>query len=326
MAETFLNDERSDYFSNIISLVPERRLTFSVLIVDDDKMVRTALENEVMKLGFDYKSASNGLEAFKILEQSPDSFDIVLLDRMMPIMDGLTMVRHMKASPLMRHIPVVMLTADSQYEHMREGLKAGVFYYLPKPTSAPVLESVLMAAKNEVEHRQTLREELKKHRASFDLIQQCKFEFRTLQEAVCLAAFMASCFPDPERVMTGLAQLMINAVEHGNLEIGYDKKTQLLADNIWRAEIDKRLQMDEHKNKKVEAILARQDNGLVVTITDQGAGFDWRDYIQVDPGRVGDNHGRSIAQAAALSFDKLTYNEKGNKAVIFVGDNPPLEW
>ena len=183
-----------------------------------------------------------------------------------------------------------------------------------------------MAAQNEVIHRKTISIELKKHRASFDLIQQCKFEFKTINEAVCLAAFMASCFPDPERVMVGLAQIMMNAVEHGNLGIGYDRKTQLLEDGIWRAEVDRRMNQPENADKKVEAILARQDNGIIVTITDQGEGFNWNEYIHVDPGRVGDNHGRSIAQAAAMSFDKLTYNDKGNKAVIFVGDTPPFDW
>ena len=65
---------------------------------------------------------------------------------------------------------------------------------------------------------------------------------------------------------------------------------------------------------------------MYVVITDQGDGFDWKKFMRIDPSRAGDNHGRGIAQANATSFDKLTYNDKGNQVIAFVGLEKQLEW
>jgi two-component system cell cycle response regulator len=141
-----------------------------------------------------------------------------------------------------------------------------------------------------------------------------------------LALFMANCFPNPERILPGLAELIANAVEHGNLGIGYQQKTVLLTEGTWRDEIQRRLELPENAKKYGEAVIARKTDGIYVVITDQGNGFDWRQYMRIDPARASDNHGRGIAQANMLSFDKLSFNSKGNQAVGFVRDKPDLDW
>lgn len=311
---------------NIISLysIPERPLT--VLAVEDDRLQRAFLEDRVLSLGHKIIEAENGAEALNILRAEQSSIDIVLMDRIMPVMDGLTAVRRMKDDPQLRKIPVIMITGASSAHEMHEGLEAGVFYYLSKPVEAAVLNSVLAAAVREVEQYRTLSNELRRHRTSFNLIETCKFQFRSLEEAECLAAFAANCFPSPERVLQGMAELLINAVEHGNLEVGYERKTQLIEDGTWRVEIERRLTLDEYRNRYVELTIARRPDGIYAVVTDQGAGFNWQKYMSIDPSRAGDNHGRGIAQANALSFDRLTYNAEGNQAIAFAGQHKPLEW
>ena len=209
---------------------------------------------------------------------------------------------------------------------MQQGLDAGVFYYLTKPVEESMLRSVLAAAVREARQARTLAEELGKHRTSFNLIDTCKFKFRTLTDAESLAAFIANCFPEPERVLPGLAELLINAIEHGNLGLGYDQKTKLIESGTWRSEIQRLQNMPQHEDKYAEAAISHKENGTYVVIEDQGAGFEWRKYLKIDPARAGDNHGRGIAQANTVSFDKLVYNEKGNKAVAFVGTEKQLDW
>lgn len=305
---------------------PVRNRAITVLAVDDDVMSREFLRAHIEKLGHKALVAENGAQAIALLTGGKDPVDVVLMDREMPVMDGLSAVGRMKQEPRLRKIPVIMITALKSPERIQEGLDAGVFYYLAKPVEDKVFHSVLEAAIRESRQMRTLAEELAKHRASFDMIETCRFTFRTLAEAESLAAFMANCFPDPERALWGLSELMINAIEHGNLGLGYDNKTRLVAGGKWFNEVERLQQSPEYREKKVIATIAHKQGGVYVVIEDEGAGFDWKRYLQIDPSRAGDNHGRGIAQANAMSFDKLTYNEKGNKAVGFVSYATQLQW
>lgn len=298
----------------------------SVLAVEDDMLSMEFLKAQITELGHDMYTATEGQNALAVLESNRGKIDVVLMDREMPIMDGLTAVRRMKDNPATRNIPVIMVTGADSVDEMKEGLDAGVFYYLTKPVEEDMLRSVLSAAVREALQAKTLAEELGKHRTSFDLIDTAKFKFQTLAEAESLAAFIANCFPDPQRVLPGLGELLINAIEHGNLGIGYDEKTQLVEAGTWRAEIERLQTLPQHEKKAATATIAHKENGTYVVIQDEGNGFDWKSFMQIDPARAGDNHGRGIAQANSTSFDKLTYNEKGNQAVAFVGDGKDLEW
>ncbi len=311
---------------NIIPFLTRADRPLTILAVEDDRLQRAFLEQCVTALGHSIIEAENGAEALSVLQNEAGRIDIVLMDRIMPLMDGLTAVRRMKDNPALRRIPVIMVTGASTPHEMQEGIEAGVFYYLSKPVNRDVLNSVLAAAVREVEQNRTLNGELRRHRASFSLIETCKFHVRTLEEAECLAAFTANCFPDPDRVLQGMGEILINAIEHGNLEIGYERKTQILQDGTWRAEIERRLGLEEYRQRYVEVTIARRTDGVYAIITDMGAGFNWQRYMSIDPARAGDNHGRGIAQANALSFDRLTYNAQGNQAVAFVGRERTLEW
>lgn len=311
---------------NIVPFLNAPDKSLNILLVEDDRMQRVFMAERVEALGHKFMEAENGEEALTLLHAQPDKIDIVLMDRIMPLMDGLTAVRRMKDDPVLRKIPVIMVTGAASSYEMQEGIEAGVFYYLAKPVAADMLGSVLTAASREVEQMRGLTSEMRRHRASFNLINSCKFHIRTLDEAECLAAFAAHCFPEPERVVQGMAELMINAVEHGNLEIGYERKSELIEDGTWRAEIERRLSLPEYQSRVAEVTVARREDGVYLVVTDQGGGFNWQRYLTIDPARAADNHGRGIAQANALSFDRLTYNAQGNQAVAFVGQRKRLEW
>lgn len=316
----------STYPENIVPFLMSQEKQFTVMAVEDDRLQRAFLEERVLALGHKIIESDNGEDALRILRERPNDIDIVLMDRIMPVMDGLTAVRRMKDSPELRKIPVIMVTGASSPQEMQEGLEAGVFYYLAKPVDPNILASVLSAAVREVEQVRALTNELRRHKASFNLLETCKFKLKTLDEAECLSAFVAHCFPDPERVVQGLAELIVNAVEHGNLDIGYSRKSELIEDGTWRAEIDRRLTLPEFCDRYVEVSIARRQDGVYAIVTDQGAGFNWQKFMTIDPSRASDNHGRGIAQANALSFDRLTYNSEGNQAVAYVGWETSLEW
>ncbi len=298
----------------------------TALIVDDDRMMRLMLEKQVEHMGYRAISAGGGEEALTFLQNKNNSIDIVILDQEMPGMKGLELLRIMKESKNLERIPVIMVTGYDQGEEIRKGIDAGVFYYLTKPLDEAILQSVVVSAAREVQQQNKLKAELQKHKTGFALICSCRFVFKTVTEAEHLSAFLANCYPDPERVLPGLARLMINAVEHGNLAMSYDDKTEFFEKGNWQQEVERRAALPIFQSKVVEVLFEKGKAGYSVSIEDQGKGFDWQQYLEIDPARAMDTHGRGIAQAKATSFDELYYNEIGNKVTAIVHGNQNLEW
>jgi len=112
-------------------------MTARVLVVDDVPANRKLLEVRLTAEYFDVVTASNGVEALEMAERGP--CDIVLLDVMMPGMDGFEVCRRLKANPATHHIPVVMVTALDQPEDRVRGLEAGADDFLTKPVSDTAL-------------------------------------------------------------------------------------------------------------------------------------------------------------------------------------------
>ena len=311
---------------NDITETEEHSSQARILVVDDDRTMRMMLAGLVENMGHEVIETVSGEAAIDILENGKIVIDIVLLDREMPGMDGLAVMARIKENQRLKNMPVIMVTGSNKPEQIREGLDTGVFYYLTKPIDQDITISVLNSAVRKIEQHKTLSSELKKHRASFNLIERCIFCFKTMAEAEHLAAFLAYCCPDPERVLFGFGKFLMNAVEHGNLGITYDEKTELIEQGSWRKEIERRQDLPEYKDRSVHVDFRRGRNDITVKITDQGAGFDWRRYLEVDPARAMDNHGRGIAQARAMSFDEIAFNEAGNEVTATVRNEEELEW
>lgn len=103
----------------------------SVLVVDDEEMTRDLLRLMLKGTGFKIDEAEDGYSALeKIAAQKPD---IVILDVMMPGMDGLTVCRTLRSQPQTIDLPVIMLSAKTTPTAIQDGLDAGANKYLTKP-------------------------------------------------------------------------------------------------------------------------------------------------------------------------------------------------
>jgi len=112
-------------------------MTARVLVVDDILANVRLLEAKLMSEYFEVHTASNGLEALEAIETfSPD---IILLDVMMPGIDGIEVCRRIKSNPETQHIPVIMVTALDQPEDRVQGLEAGADDFITKPVSDAAL-------------------------------------------------------------------------------------------------------------------------------------------------------------------------------------------
>ena len=108
-------------------------MSWSVLIVDDEPLTQDMLRLMLEPAGFRVTSAEHGVEALeKIQESKPD---IVLLDVMMPHMDGITVCKKLRSDPQTAALPIIMLSGKTHLNAVEEGLDAGANRYLSKPMS-----------------------------------------------------------------------------------------------------------------------------------------------------------------------------------------------
>ncbi len=286
-----------------------------ILIVDDQEIniyiIKEYLEDEEYIL----HGALDGNIALQKLEAEPDKYDVVLLDRMMPNLDGLEVLRRIKSNPQLEHLPVILQTAMARKEEIQEGIRAGAYYYLTKPFDEDELLSIVQTAVHDATILRNLRETLAGTVETIKLMDSGTFHFQTLAEATSLASLLAKGYPAPQKAISGIRELLINAVEHGNLAISYKEKTQLTNTFTWEKELDRRLELPENKVKFAKVEFKKSETNIRLTITDQGNGFNWQEYLDVAPERIGDNHGRGIAMAKLLSFTSLEFTGCGNVVI-----------
>src|SRR4030066_256470 len=109
----------------------EAAVTERILIIDDDPDALTLIGLTLERRGYDVLKASGGAEALMMVET--DRPDLILLDLMMPHMDGYEVCRRIKADPRLANTPIVMLTAKAQMASQVEGYRVGADDYVTKP-------------------------------------------------------------------------------------------------------------------------------------------------------------------------------------------------
>ena len=118
-----------------------------VILIADDEPFNLEIVSELLEdAGFEAVLIENGVEAWRLLDEGPERFDAVLLDRMMPGMDGLELLGRIKADPRMEELPVILQTARAGKQDVAEGLEAGAFSYLSKPFDKAMLIDVVTRA------------------------------------------------------------------------------------------------------------------------------------------------------------------------------------
>lgn len=108
-------------------------MSWSVLVVDDEPMARTLLRLMLVRAGFEVVEAENGYEALDKLKE--DEPDVMILDVMMPGIDGFAVCETVRAESDTVDLPIIMLSAKTDMESVKKGLRLGANKYLTKPIS-----------------------------------------------------------------------------------------------------------------------------------------------------------------------------------------------
>lgn len=294
-----------------------------VLVVEDDPGGRDLLEALLGEDGYAVETEGDGAEAWRRLEAAPQGIDVVLLDWELPGLNGLELLERIKATTALESIPVIFQTARTDRDSVLAAVAAGAAYFVPKPIDRQLLRTVVAAAAADHARSLALYETVQRGEAAASTLVEGWFRVQTIAEATALATLLSRACPDPEKTVIGLGELLINGVEHGNLGITYQEKSELLAAQTWAEEVDRRLAAPEHRDKRVEIHFERSARQIVVTITDCGPGFDWQRFLTISPDRIFHSHGRGIAMANLMSFDRLEYVAPGNRviATVELGEN-----
>lgn len=289
-----------------------------VLVVDDEQLNLFIIEEFLEQEDIELEMHTSPLEAWSSLSAADSNFSLVVLDRMMPELDGMELLRRMKREARFADIPVIMQTAASSPDQVREGLEAGAYYYLTKPYEPEALISIVRAALEDRRARQLLRSRAARLEEAQALIRSVEYSFVTLDDISALVPVLADMCPSPNVVAPGLSDLMVNAVEHGNLGVSYQEKSLLKWEGDWEEEIRRRLALPQFHGRFATVRVERDTEWLTFTIADQGEGFEWSKFLTFDPERAFDPNGRGIAMAGMMSFASLEYQGKGNVVVARV--------
>ncbi len=290
----------------------------TILIVDDEEFNVEIIMEYLEDGDYNLEAAYDGAEAWEKLQVDPERFDIIVLDRMMPNMNGLEVLQKIKEHPVLMNRPVILQTAMAAKEEVLEGMRAGAYYYLTKPFEETMLQSVIATAIEDRKRYKQVVDESELFGRTFDFLCDARFQIQTINAARDLATALSNAFPDPGRVVIGLLEILINAVEHGNLGITYDEKSELKENGSWEEEVNRRLADPINQDKFVEVSFKRELQGVRAVIKDQGKGFDWQPYLEMDPSRVFDSHGRGIAMSRMISFDSTEFRGCGNEVEVYV--------
>lgn len=110
-----------------------------ILVVDDNEMNRDMLARRLLRLGHAVETAIHGRDALAMLEAS--AYDLVLLDIMMPEMNGYELLAHLRGDPVFQHLPVILISALDDHDSVIKGIELGADDHLPKPFNPHILRA-----------------------------------------------------------------------------------------------------------------------------------------------------------------------------------------
>jgi two-component system chemotaxis response regulator CheY len=116
------------------------------LVADDSKAIRLILSRTLREIGYEVLEAANGREALDVMEREKAAVRLVLADWNMPELNGLDLLKRLRANPEFASLVVVMVTTETELDQMTEALEAGANEYVMKPFTRDILVEKLQLA------------------------------------------------------------------------------------------------------------------------------------------------------------------------------------
>ena len=283
---------------------------FKILVVEDHSIYRKLLTEIIEAKKFKFLEAADGesgLEMFK--KHKPD---LVICDVLLPKIDGLTLLKSIKK--IKPDTYVVMVTAHDYEDWVIEALESGASNYLKKPVTFKELTHILDKY-YEIAKNKSVSKNIMSVVEEKQLVLKCKSNIQSIPLLVdYFIKETGDKIKESERFgfELGLNELIINSVEHGNLEISSEEKQKAFEDNKLLHLYNTKLKEPELANRTITIKLNITKEIIELEIIDEGKGFDWRKIS--DPLKT-ENIEKLVGKGIFLSkyyFDELEYKGKGN--------------
>lgn len=273
-------------------------------MVDDDAALRTLLTLGLKGRGFEIVGAADAGEAIAAFRSFAPS--VTLLDLALPDRDGLSVLAEMRE--IDPGAAVIIITGRGDEE---SALRAGAASFVRKPFALPDLARKVrqLAAWRSVP-APALAKAHGPHRLSLGTA-----EARDPAVVAKLTLPLQGLLDEAGLlgVRVGIGEMIANAVEHGNLGISAEEKEEALARGRYDGLLAARLAAPANAAKKVRLEWRLGGGELVVTVRDEGEGFDWRALAAAEPGAT--LAGRGVLLARAY-FDEVRWNDRGNEVTL----------
>jgi DNA-binding response OmpR family regulator len=286
----------------------------NILVIDDENPVRDVLNIVLTEKGYNVYEATDGKIGIKMfMDETPD---IVLTDVKMPEMSGIEVTKNIKE--IKADADVVVMTGYGTEELVIEALRSGASNYIKKPIRFTELFNILdnIILKRENRKRFEVNKEIITYEKKSMLLENDLSKLWGSVNQVLLNLPSRIDDRSIEGIKLGLYELLVNAIEHGNLGITYDDKKEALENNTYGELVTERLNEAKRRGKKVRIESTYDKEKVVIEIHDQGQGFDYKQLPALsDPEAIMAAHGRGIL-LASLYYDTIEYRKPGNTVVL----------
>jgi CheY-like chemotaxis protein/anti-sigma regulatory factor (Ser/Thr protein kinase) len=288
-----------------------------ILLVDDEPLVREELGAHLVDDGYDVVTAEDGEEGLNSFRQHRPN--MVITDVRMPRRDGLSLVQAIRAED--PNVPVAVITGHGTEELVIQALRAGVNDFIKKPVRIADLQRALRrmeaaawrgAAADAVPPDAVT---VVRRSRTYELENQIEAIPSFIDE---LFRWTAGEISEGGRQELGIAlrELIVNAIEHGNLGLTFAEKTKALEGDGLDAVLRARQGDPQIAERRVTVTATLEGRRLRVTIADEGDGFNWRDLpSSTEELSLLSLHGRGVV-LAQIAVDTLTYNDRGNAVTV----------
>jgi CheY-like chemotaxis protein len=287
-----------------------------VLVVDPSGESHASIARYVQGRGVVVMTASDPSAAVAAIDRAVP--DVVITDLFLPEGAGLALTKEIRSRYGL--CPVIVMAKDAPESVVVRALRDGAVDYLHKPIAEEELAHALYRARNLLPGN--LAELSGVRRSEHRLI----VDSDPAHVPGVISWLMKTTAPmlsEMQRLHLrgALQELLINAVEHGNLEIPYQEKEQALAKGEYEVLLAQRLGQSRLKNRHVtiHVFYAKEAKSLLYRIADEGAGFQWRSVLNQsqEAGRTDAVNGRGIFLVRSL-FQNFSYNDQGNEVTLTV--------
>lgn len=281
----------------------------SILAIDDEEdniFIVNKIINDNLSQFCNCISFESSIKAWEFIYNNPLSVNVIILDQMMPFIDGIDFAKKVNNIDLLKGIPIIMQSGKIGIYNHQNALEAGAYYYLDKPFSPDKLLSMVEVIIQDILLKYELAEKIKHSQCPTEH----NFEVSNFEEAKILVSKLSKLTHNHINSAISLLKLIENSIEHNILGIGYNKKLNLLEQRKYKAELNS-LMNKKNSTQTVKVSWEKIGNKIKFIIGNEGQNFLWKNYLYYSEERICDINGRGIS-FANKNFLSLKYLTSGN--------------